>query len=222
MILLNKKNRVNETQNNKTKKINKSIGLNFENKITKIFNEKDYNNESGMMTYVWGPPLWFFLHTMSFNYPINPSNQDKKNYKEFVYNLRNILPCKYCRINLKKNLKEKPLTNKHLKGREQFSRFIYDLHNEVNKMLDKKIQITYEEVRDKYENFRARCSDKSLNKNDKIFSRKIINKKGCTEPVLGIKSKCVLRIVPKENRTETLKVSNECYKKKIKTLKNKN
>ena len=28
----------------------------------------------------------------------------------------------------------------------------------------KKIKISYEEVRDKYENFRARCSDKSLNK----------------------------------------------------------
>ena len=31
MILLNKKNKVNETQNNKTKKLNKTMSLNFEN-----------------------------------------------------------------------------------------------------------------------------------------------------------------------------------------------
>ena len=42
---------------------------------------------------------------MSFNYPINPTNQDKKNYREFILNLQNILPCKYCRINLKIILK---------------------------------------------------------------------------------------------------------------------
>jgi hypothetical protein len=90
----------------------------------------------------------------------------------------------------------------------------------VNKMLDKKISISYEEVRDKYENFRARCSDKSLNE-EKIDEKKL-HKKGCTEPIFGIKSKCVLRIVPKEKKAETLKVSNECYKKTFKkTKKNK-
>ena len=32
-----------------------------------------------------------------------PTKEDKKHYKEFIYSLRYILPCHYCRQNLKKN-----------------------------------------------------------------------------------------------------------------------
>ena len=41
-------------------------------------NKEYYNNKNCMMTYIWGPPLWHFLHTMSFNYPVNPTKHDKK------------------------------------------------------------------------------------------------------------------------------------------------
>ena len=34
-----------------------------------------------MLTSVWGPSLWQYLHTMSFNYPVKPTKEDKKNYK---------------------------------------------------------------------------------------------------------------------------------------------
>jgi hypothetical protein len=40
---------------------------------------------------------------MSFNYRNEPTKEQKKYYRNFVLNLENILPCKYCRINLKKN-----------------------------------------------------------------------------------------------------------------------
>ena len=39
-----------------------------------IYTKKDYNANDGMITSVWGPALWHFLHTMSFNYPVNPTN----------------------------------------------------------------------------------------------------------------------------------------------------
>jgi hypothetical protein len=124
------------------------------------------------------------------------------------------------------NLKEHPITNDDLKNRETFSRYIYNLHNTINKMLNKKIKISYEEVRDKYEHFRARCNDTNKsnesnenenNENDKKI--KNMHKKGCTIPLTGVKSKCVLRIVPKEKEIETLKISNKCLKKR-KTIKN--
>ena len=63
------------------------------------FTNHEYNSKDGMMTSIWGPPLWHFLHTMSFNYPINPSFEDQHNYRQFITNLRYILPCKYCRDN---------------------------------------------------------------------------------------------------------------------------
>ena len=46
----------------------------------KIFSSEDYNSDNGMLTSVWGPPMWHALHTISFNYPVNPSLQQKKNY----------------------------------------------------------------------------------------------------------------------------------------------
>lgn len=34
------------------------------------FSESDYESGDGMITAVWGPPLWHVLHTISFNYPV--------------------------------------------------------------------------------------------------------------------------------------------------------
>ena len=132
------------------------------------FTKKDYNSGDGMLTSVWGPAAWHFLHTMSFNYPVNPTVDDKKHYKDFVYNLRNVLPCKYCRINLTNNLKQKPLLMCHMASRATFSRYIYELHELVNKMLDKKSNLSYCDVRERYEHFRSRCTQEK----PKIFTFK--------------------------------------------------
>jgi hypothetical protein len=67
-----------------------------------IFSEKDYNSGDGMLTSVWGPPMWHYLHAMSFNYPHEPTCENKRNYQSFILNLENVLPCGKCRKNLKK------------------------------------------------------------------------------------------------------------------------
>ncbi len=74
-------------------------------KRRRTYKKRDFSSGEGMLTTVWGPPLWHFLHVMSFNYPVKPSAKDKKHYKNFIMNLQNILPCRYCRENLKKNFK---------------------------------------------------------------------------------------------------------------------
>ena len=102
---------------------------------TGVFGESEFNSGDGMLTTVWGPSLWHTLHTMSFNYPVNPTIEDKKSYQRFICNLRHVLPCKYCRVNLKNNFKSLPPTMKVMKNRETFSKYIYDLHELVNKML---------------------------------------------------------------------------------------
>ena len=40
----------------------------------------------GMLTAVWGPSMWHYLHTMSFNYPVSPTKDDKIHYKKFILN----------------------------------------------------------------------------------------------------------------------------------------
>ena len=98
----------------------------------KTFKRRDYMSSDGMLTSVWGPSMWHYLHTMSFNYPINPTPEQKKHYREFVLNLQHTLPCKYCRINLKNNFKILPLTLECMKTRDTFSRYIYRLHEVIN------------------------------------------------------------------------------------------
>ena len=81
-----------------------------------------------MLTSVWVPSMWHYLHTMSFNYPVKPTPQEKRHYMEFVKSLKYTLPCKYCRKNLITNFKSMPLTLKEMKNRDTFSRYIYGLH----------------------------------------------------------------------------------------------
>ena len=81
---------------------------------------------------VWGPPCWFFLHTISFYYPEKPSFKDKNNYYNFFINLENIIPCEICRNHYKKNLKEFPITP-YLDSKKSLIQWVVNLHNLVNK-----------------------------------------------------------------------------------------
>ena len=63
----------------------------------KTFKKNDYYSGDGMLTTVWGPSMWHYLHTMSFNYPIHPSADDKKHYRDFIISLQHVLPCKSLR-----------------------------------------------------------------------------------------------------------------------------
>ena len=40
-----------------------------------VFNKNHYNSGDGMLTYIWGPPMWHTLHTISFNYPVKPTKE---------------------------------------------------------------------------------------------------------------------------------------------------
>lgn len=174
----------------------------------RVFTKKHFDSGDGMLTAVWGPSLWHFMHIMSLNYPVHPSSEDKKHYKNFILNLQYILPCRYCRENLKNNFKTLPLQSCHMKDRNSFSRYVYKLHETINTMLGKKSGLSYCDVRERYEHFRARCT------HDKEFKFKKTRKKekGCTEPLYGKKSKCVIRIVPQEEKCKTLDIDKKCLK----------
>lgn len=182
--------------------------------MNNVFDEKDYSSGDGMLTTVWGPMVWHFLHIISFNYPVNPTEVNKKHYMEYVKSLGNVLPCKYCRENYKKNLKIAGFNKGVFKDRDSFSKFVYNLHNTVNKMLKKDPKTTpssYEEVRFTYEHFRARCV------NDTPIIPKHIDKKenGCLIPLHGKKAKCVIHIVPKDSDQIGFKIHQKCRLKNL-------
>ena len=62
--------------------------------MTDIFSQEDFNSNDGMLTYVWGPPLWHSLHTISFNYPVKPTEKNKEDYMNYFKSLGKVLPCK--------------------------------------------------------------------------------------------------------------------------------
>jgi hypothetical protein len=189
-----------------------------------------------MLTTVWGPSAWHLLHTISFNYPVKPTCDEKKQYRDFVLNFQSVLPCGKCRDNLKKNFKRLPFLWKHMESRHTFSKYIYDLHEIVNKMLHKKSGLSYQDVRERYEHFRARCAPPNMGlvdrrktcKNTRMSKNPSLEghgkhplgqsksplEKGCTEPIYGEKSKCVLKIIPQKTKCETFQMDKTCIKRR--------
>jgi len=225
-------------QHNKTRKKKNSCEKLVQNdsailsNMKMVYDENDYYSNDGMLTTVWGPSMWHYLHTMSFNYPVNPTSSDKKHYMGFIYDLRNVLPCGKCRKNLQNNFKKLPLRKKNMKSRDTFSRYIYDLHEVINTMLNKKSGLTYEIVRERYEHFRSRCTKdlkeikskkrkhdielKGLKKNQTKRVKKMLQEKekGCIEPLYGEKSKCILKIVPQKEKCDSFQIDKKCIKQR--------
>jgi len=191
----------------KTQKKRQSLKLPL---ASTVYAEKDYDSNNGFLTPVWGPSMWHVLHTISFNYPAKPTDCQKRKYREFIMNLKHVLPCGKCRKNLYKNMEKLPLTMKHMKSRATFSRYIYDLHEVVNDMLNKKSGLTYEDVKERYEHFRARCAVSGGKTKKRLPKHK--KEEGCVQPLVGEKAKCILKIVPQDTKCETFQVDEKCVK----------
>ncbi len=190
----------------KKMKVSKKCAIEKCSKNEYIFSKEDYESNNGFSTYIWGPCMWYFLHTISFNYPVKPTATDKKHYMTFLKTLQYVLPCKTCRENYKNNIKASgtKLNMAVMKNRDSLSRWMCKLHNKINTQLCKKKDIKYEVCRDFYEQFRARCSKPKGKKHG-----------GCYEPYhKAIKSRTVLRIIPRTSKEPTLDVDKKCLCKK--------
>ena len=157
---------------------------------------KDPNVDNGMMTKVWGPAGWLFLHCVTFGYPyaINPENEQHtpkpEEYYNFFYYLGKVMPCRYCRESYQEFFKELDLS-KSLNSRNDLSKWLYDIHNKVNHKLGiPECQIpTFDELVQQYESYRAKCkptTDEERQENQK---------KGCITPADGTPRRSVLKVV---------------------------
>ncbi len=97
---------------------------------------------------IWGPQLWFSLHIITLNYPNNPRNIDKHNFKNFFESLINVIPCNYCKHNFKIHMKQLPIDNA-LNNKNALVKWLFNIHNLTNKHLNKKI-FTYQQFISKY------------------------------------------------------------------------
>jgi hypothetical protein len=204
------KPRINKTRKNKTSDKN--------TRKHRVFKKRDFYSGDGFLTTIWGPPQWHMLHTISFNYPVNPTPEQKQEYRNYILSMQDVLPCGACRKNLKMNLKQMPLKMSDMKNRDTFSRYVYNLHELVNRMLKKNSNLSYCDIRERYEHFRSRCTDekpkvyKMFDLNNKTKKNKTVKEKGCTEPLYGKKAKCILKIVPQDEKGQSMQIDKKCVK----------
>ena len=95
---------------------------------------------------IWGPNAWLFLHTITFNYPKNPTIIDRNNYYDFFNSLQNVLPCEKCQEHYKLNLQKFPI---QLQSRRHLVQWLINMHNAVNIQNGKEVW-TYDGVYEKY------------------------------------------------------------------------
>ena len=96
----------------------------------------------------WGPHGWLFLHTVTMNYPKEPTNEDKTLYRKFFSSLKRVLPCEKCAYHYYEHIKDDPI-EPALESRDSLVRWLIKIHNKVNEDLGKP-QYTYEQVIEEY------------------------------------------------------------------------
>jgi hypothetical protein len=154
------------------------------------------NVDNGLMTRLWGPSGWLFLHCITFGYPykIDPTNPEhlakQNDYYRFFYYLGKVLPCKYCRNSYDEFFaKNSPM--RHLGSREDLSKWLFDVHNMVNDKLGVPAceRPSFDEIKERYESFRAACKPLTeKERNDKAG-------KGCIAPASGKPKRSVIKVV---------------------------
>lgn len=94
----------------------------------------------------YGPHQWSSLHAKIAKY--DPNTQ-KKSMEQYLNSLKELLPCEKCRIHYKQNLNNRPF-EPYLNDREALFHWSYQLHDDVNKQLNKKSP-SYSKIKKYYE-----------------------------------------------------------------------
>ena len=109
----------------------------------------------------WGNHGWEFLHTIAFNYPEQPTKEQKTHYKNFFTNITYVLPCKYCRESFILYLKYIPI-DIFLDNKYSLSYWLFSIHNLINQKINKP-NFIFKDICKKYNSYKAKCSKNSCN-----------------------------------------------------------
>lgn len=135
-------------------------------------------SRQGFQTRIWSV-VWLFLHVCSLNYPCNPTREEQEHYYMFFQMLAKVLPCSACRASTAHfyTSGSTKLTMNVFKSRTTLALWLWRLHNRVNKRLNKKCNLSFKQMCQKYEAFRASCDAK---------------KHGCEAPAGKVKKRAVV------------------------------
>ena len=157
----------------------------------------DTHQHNGLCTSTWGNPGWFFLHSVTAGYPVDPDEFDslqgntightRRVYTNFFAHTGDVLPCRFCRDSYKLFANDLPIEG-YIHSRRSLFEWLFKIHNKVNEKLGVAQETDIESIIQKYESFRAVCP-------------KTDDAKGCTVPAgKYAKMKCRVLIEPFESR----------------------
>jgi len=135
-----------------------------------------------MRTDGWGAQGWSLTHDVVHAYPISPSEKQQRRMSKFIQLLPKILPCIFCRRGSRKHLKT--LMWKHRKfiylaSQESLEKFMWQLHNLVNKSLGKPEirhnQIKYTNIWQQWDFFSCVARDFPLESKKTHYHRRFIH-----------------------------------------------
>ena len=86
---------------------------------------------------IWGPSTWVFLHSITLNYPDNPTDEDKHNITSFFEYIGKVLPCDRCKVNFRSHLEKNPISDQVVSNKKNLVLWLIDIHNSVNRMNNK-------------------------------------------------------------------------------------
>lgn len=98
------------------------------------------------MNDIWGPKLWYKMHTKSFKYTPDKRKEYIQYYTKDVINL---IPCASCRDHYKRLIMHHPIDD-FTSNKDSMIKWVIDIHNMVNKDLNKK-QLSYDHVIEMYQ-----------------------------------------------------------------------
>ena len=102
---------------------------------------------------IWGPKAWFFLDSVILSYPLNPSFDDKKNFKDFYSLLPIMLPCAKCRQHYNEFITKFPLNDEILSSKNKLINWFLKLHNNLRLNFQNKTEITLQDYYTYYSKF---------------------------------------------------------------------
>lgn len=95
---------------------------------------------------VWGPPLWRKLHEITFDYPVNPTDEQKRDMINFFKNkVPTMIPCEECVENYNKKLMYFPI-ELNVDSKDELTRWLIHIHNQVNILTGKPIMPVKEAI----------------------------------------------------------------------------
>lgn len=123
-------------------------------------NENNNSSIVNMSTKIWGPPMWQSLHIITFSYPINPTKDDKRKYKQYFELVGDLLPCILCKKSYNEFIQsgETKLDDTVMTSKETLTKWLYHLHNKVNFKLGVNYGVSYDDICNKYNSYIVSCT----------------------------------------------------------------